>query len=174
MTLLERVAARLGERDVPFALIGAGALAACGVARSTFDHDLLVADAAVLDASFWAGLGAQVDARRGDADEPLRGVVRIRREDERDVDVVVGRHAWQREVVERASPAGNRTPAVPVVQAADLVLLKLYAGGSQDRWDIEQLLAIDDDGAVARDVQARLAVLPQQARTLWEQLRGAR
>ena len=52
------------------------------------------------------------------------------------------------------------------------MLLKLYAGGSQDRWDIEQLLALDGRVDVLRDVDTRIVELPRAARELWAQLRG--
>ena len=69
-----------------------------------------------------------------------------------------------------------RTPTVavpggvlPVADAADLILLKLYAGGSQDLWDIEQLLAAAQPGAaLAEIVDARLAAAPAALRVLWE------
>ena len=44
MTLVDRVSARLQAAGIPHALIGAAALAAAGVARSTFDIDLLTVD----------------------------------------------------------------------------------------------------------------------------------
>jgi hypothetical protein len=39
------------------------------------------------------------NVRRGNADDPLAGVVRVTAPDERDVDVIVGRGDWQRAVV---------------------------------------------------------------------------
>lgn len=91
-----------------------------------------------------------MDIRLGDSDDPLAGVVRIRRETDRDVDVVVGRHRWQDEALRRAIAIGGQS--FRVVDQADLILLKLYAGGSQDRWDIEQLLALDLTGAATQAV----------------------
>jgi hypothetical protein len=44
VTLLEQVTARLDAERIPYALIGAAALAAAGIARSTFDIDLLTTD----------------------------------------------------------------------------------------------------------------------------------
>ena len=44
MTLLEQVASRLGSEAVPHAIIGAAALAAAGISRSTYDVDLLTTD----------------------------------------------------------------------------------------------------------------------------------
>ena len=137
MTLLESVSDYLQQRTVSHAMIGAAALALHGISRSTFDQDILVTDARVLADAFWRQLDtrAHVDVRRGDADDPLAGVVRLRQDDERDVDLVVGRHGWQEEMLARAELVPHSS-GLRVVRAADLVLLKLYAGGSQDRWDI--------------------------------------
>jgi hypothetical protein len=171
VTLLERVSAFLFSRDIAHALIGAAALAVHGVSRSTLDQDLLVVDRHVLDASFWTGFtGVEIDVRRGDDADPLAGVVRIRAADERDVDVVAGRSAWQEAVLRRATRLG--AVPLPVVDAADLILLKLYAGGSQDRWDIEQLLALDRGGSTAATVDERIAPLPERGRRMWMGLRG--
>ena len=58
-----------------------------------------------------------------------------------------------------------------VVEAADLILLKLYAAGSQDRWDIEQVLTLDTDGSIAATVDERLTALPSSCREMWARLR---
>jgi hypothetical protein len=172
VSLLAQVAVFLSERSVGHALIGAAALAAHGVSRSTVDQDVLVVDARVLDAPFWSefGDGTDIDVRTGDADDPLAGVVRLRRAGERDVDVVVGRGAWQQEILGRAVPIVGEP--LFVVGAADLILLKLYAGGSQDRWDIEQLLALDSTGATRRAVDERVEALPARASDIWRTLRA--
>ena len=172
MTLLDRVAGALSDASIPHALIGAAAMAVHGVSRSTFDQDLLVTDGRVLADAFWAPLSAgvvSVNVRRGDSDDPLAGVVRLTAADERDVDVVVGKAAWQADIVSRAQR--TRIGALAVVERADLVLLKLYAGGSQDRWDIEQLLMVDGGDDLRREVDARISPLPPAARNLWRQLR---
>ena len=172
MTLLESVADYLHHRTIPHAIIGAAALALHGVSRSTFDQDLLVTSIRVLDDTFWREFDtdAHVDIRRGDSEDPLSGVVRIRRDDERDVDIVVGRHQWQDELLARAEIIAHAS-GMRVVRAADLVLLKLYAGGSQDRWDIEQLLALDPSGAVVAEVERGLPALPPRCASAWAALR---
>ena len=176
--LIARVAAVLDYGGVRYALIGAGALAAHGIARSTFDLDLFTDAAAVLRVETWAALsaagGVRVSVRTGDADDPLRGLVRIEADGERDVDVVVGRSAWQSEAVDRAQPLLIAGIRLPVVTPADLVLFKLYAGGSQDCWDIEQLLEGSNRPSLIAEVEPRLEALPGQARRLWHRLtRGA-
>jgi hypothetical protein len=163
----------LGAR---YALIGAAALAAHGVARSTFDLDLLTTDPAALDFAAWADLAAnpklRVTVRRGDAEDPLAGLVRIETGGQMAIDVVVGRGSWQAEAVEAAPRIILAGIEVPVVGPVDLILLKLYAGGSQDLWDIEQLLATGDRPALVAGVDARLECLPVAARRLWTRIRA--
>ena len=175
MTLLARVSALLASQGMPFALIGAAAMAAHGVGRSTLDRGLLVHDPRVLSETFWADLsGADADVRRGDDDDPLVGVVRLRQRGERDVDVIVSGRPWMRDVVARARVVALAEGPLPVATAADLVLLKLYAGGPQDRWDIEQLVAADSTGALIGVVASRLPDLPGSATVLWESIRHDR
>ena len=58
--------------------------------------------------------------------------------------------------------------------AANLILLKLYAGGPQDAWDIEQLLASGDRDGLVVAVSAALPALPEEARRQWARIVGAR
>jgi hypothetical protein len=173
MTTLDRVWQVLTDQGIPCALIGAAALAARGVARSTYDIDLLVADPRVLDPNLWTAVRAadtRVDIRRGDIDDPLGGVVRIEQTSQRPVDVVLGKHAWQREMLSRAEPVPG---GPPVVLPSDLVLLKLYAGGPQDLWDIRELLNQPGMAAVVLQVDERVAAGSPAMRELWATMRGA-
>ena len=174
MRLLAAVHATLDRAEIAHAVIGAAALAVHGVVRSTVDLDLLAIDLGCLDMALWAELslrGTQVDIRRGDAEDPLAGVVRLEMAGARDVDVVVGRGGWQSTTVVRAEPAELGGVAIRVVTAADLVLLKLYAAGPQDRWDIQQLLGASDRASLEREVELRLPALPEESRRLWTELR---
>lgn len=171
MILLDRVVASLESRGVPCALIGAAALAAAGVARSTYDFDLLTTDASVLSSAFWAELrsvGVVVEVRRGDDLDPLAGVVRLESAGDRPVDVIVGRHTWQTRAVERAHRSGG---GPPVVSPADLILLKLFAGGTQDLWDIRQLLGTPSADLVVQEVEQALKTMPQSMRDAWREAR---
>lgn len=173
MSLLERVTAELEAASVPWALIGGAALAVAGVARSTYDIDLLTTEMRVLDDDMWAGLRAsdiRADVRRGDASDPLAGVVRFEAQGERPLDLVVGRHAWQAEIVKRAIRTG-RSPAV--VRPPDLVLLKLYAGGDQDLWDIRALLDLPGADAWCAEVEGALGSLPAAMRRRWAAIRAS-
>ena len=171
-SLLAHVVAHLEALGIPLALIGASALAVHGVSRSTIDQDLLVTDRRVLDAHTWAHLpeSVTVDIRRGDADDPLAGVVRLAADGQRDLDIVVGRSPWQADIVDRARLTPTPDGPIPVVSAADLVLLKLYAGGPQDLWDIDQLLLSSLSGEIRADVDRRLPSLPDTCAQTWRRI----
>ena len=173
VTLFGATLALLDRESIPCALIGAGALAVHGVSRSTYDIDLLATSTRLLEDAVWAPMveeGVTVDVRRGDASDPLRGVVRLQQTTERDVDVVVGRQRWQQDVLARARPLQILGCEVPVVLKSDLILLKLFAGGHQDLWDIEQLLAtVEPD--VFDAVDASMFQLPDDCRIQWALLK---
>ncbi|HEV8583110.1 MAG TPA: hypothetical protein VGX68_28925 [Thermoanaerobaculia bacterium] len=176
MSLLSHVADVLRAAEVRFALIGASAMAAHGVGRSTLDQDLLVVNPSCLQPGFWKDLqqtGVRVEVRRGDAFDPLAGVVRFEQRGERPVDLVVGKFAWQRNVIQRAMAARGATEApIPVARAADIILLKLFAGGPQDAWDIEQILSVEDRESLIAAVDAEIAELPAESAYLWRKILG--
>jgi len=169
MSLLDEVSSTLMAAGVRHALIGALALSAYGVNRATVDLDLFVADSACLRPDLWADLrsrGIAVEVRKGDLTDPLAGVVRLKAPGETPVDVVVGKFVWQARLLERAEPIGGTL----VVRAADLVLLKLYAGGLQDAWDVQQLLARPFREDLVREVETRLSELPAGCQDLWTKI----
>jgi hypothetical protein len=169
-TLLARVLEVLEARGARPALIGGMALAAHGVGRATQDFDILVLDLTVLSEKPWTALrgsGVEIDIRRGDEADPLAGVVRFTGVDEPSVDVVVGKRPWQSELLDRRRTLRLGDLPVPVVDAADLVLLKLDAGGPQDRLDIRLLLRGPTGPALRAEVENRLAALPAPLRDAW-------
>ena len=174
MSLFDDVVRLLRDAGIPHAVIGAAAMAAHGAARSTADIDLLVTSPQSLLAQTWAALPSTntVDIRRGDDDDPLAGVVRIARHGDVDVDVVVGKRAWQQGCVNRAVP--SLVNGVPVARLEDLVLLKLYAGGPQDAWDIHQMLALSEGSSAISALDALVASLPADAQALWQRILGER
>lgn len=168
------VSALLDRHGVAHAVIGAVALAVHGVLRASDDIDVLVTDARCLDPTTWSdaeAAGVAIDIRRGDADDPLAGVVRITSSDLR-MDVVVGRSRWQRELVARARRVSLLGTTLPVVSPVDLVLLKLYAGGPQDAWDIDQLLDAVPD--LQSEVERSLTTLPSECTALWRRIVAGR
>jgi len=168
MNTVADVIDHLERRGVLCALIGGVALGAHGVARATLDVDLMVVDPVVLDSEFWSSLRSigSPEIRAGDADDPLVGVVRLTAEAQ-PVDVIVGR-PWTARILERRvfiQVAGQRWP---IVDRADLILLKLFAAGPQDLVDAQLLLAANPTDR--ETVEARLAEVPASVRAAWEAL----
>jgi len=174
--ILREVSNFLQAEGIPFTVIGATAMAVHGVSRATQDVDLLVTSRTCLQDAFWTALrarGLEVEVREGDDEDPLAGVVHVIALDTGIViDIVVGKPAWQEPIAVRAKVSEIDSVALPVAVAADLVLLKLYAGGMQDRWDVVQLVAMNPDVVAAVDSGA--AALPVAAQKLWEMLRPGR
>jgi hypothetical protein len=173
MSLIGDVLALLTSRQVPAAVVGGVALAAHGIARATLDTDVLVVDERVFDDELWSGWeSTQREVFRGEADEPLVGTVRLTRVDET-VDVVVGRGAWQRAMLDRRKTVQVAGLSMPFVDRADLVLLKLLAGGPQDLLDVDSLLA-GDPIALPKEIEARLPSAPAEVSDSWQRLRRPR
>lgn len=171
-----RIAARVREileaAGIPYALIGAVAMAARGRVRATLDTDYLVTDRKAMSAGLWSELqssGVSVDIRRGDMTDPLAGVVRVHLGAE-EVDVVVGKYKWQAEIISRAERMDVDRAMVPVPTIADLIILKLYAGGYQDLADVSALLTIGDRDATVREVTERIASAGKDASRVWKKI----
>lgn len=147
-------------------------MAARGYPRFTIDVDILTTDARVLDASAWEPLvavGAAVNPRRGDTDDPLGGVVHVLLADGTDVDVVVGKWHWETGVIERAEPMHVADVEIRVPRTSDLILLKLAAGGYGDLQDAAALLALAGRAAV-EEVERHIGEVRPDVRSLWQDL----
>ncbi|MGC8917036.1 MAG: nucleotidyltransferase [Thermoanaerobaculum sp.] len=166
---LRRVDHLLRSRGVPYALIGAVAMALYGVPRFTADIDLLTCSPEVLAADFWLGFGPLPSIARGDAEDPFLGVVRFGDPKLPALELMVGRFRWQERMVKRAPELAVGALRVPVVDLADLVILKLFAAGFQDRSDVMLLLNGMDRGK-RQLVASRLRSFPHEMRVLWTEL----
>jgi hypothetical protein len=172
---IPELSAMLDRERIPHAVIGAVALAVHGVVRASDDVDVLVTDRRCLDPDLWASCERQgdvVEIRPGDADDPLAGVVRLSTATQTRIDVVVGRSAWQADAIARARVVPLLGGHVPVATAADLVLLKLYAGGPQDAWDIHQIL--DAVPGLEAEVTSAVDALPCESQALWRRIEESR
>ncbi len=171
--LLPRVVEVLSNEHISFVVIGASAMAAHGVSRSTIDIDLMTLDPRVLKVAMWSDLisqGFDIEIRHGDADDPLRGVVRFESPGQRPVDLIVSHGGWQARVIESPETAIFEGLELPVVGKVDLILLKLYAGGPQDLWDISQLILSTPHGTLILEVEKALEGMPPHFRTVWSRV----
>ena len=87
--------------------------------------------------------------------------------------VVVGRYSWQAEIIESAEPLPLDEITVKVARPAGLVLLKLYAGGPKDAWDVQSLLESHERADdIKAEVDNTVTRLPAECRDLWERILG--
>lgn len=144
-------------------------MAAHGIARFTADADLLVVDEGILSSGFWRGFPGKARLVYGDGEDPFAGAVQLSRPRCVRVDIVVGRFSWQSRMVERAEWRRLGSLHLPVLELPDLILSKLFAGGIQDRADV-QLLLTALDARQRRQLAARVRVVPEDARKLYREL----
>jgi predicted nucleotidyltransferase len=174
MNLARSARAILEARGTPHILIGAAAIGVYGVLRSTKDTDFLTVDKSILDPLVWIQMeedGAKVNVYKGDFGDPLAGTVRIVRNEEQ-VDVVVGKYKWEKAVIDRADEHVVEGAPLRIPRAADLVLLKMSAGGPKDAWDIHELMNYIDRTAVITEIDSLLETLPDPMQKLWRKLRA--
>jgi hypothetical protein len=161
--------AHLEAGGIRFCVIGGIALAAHGYARYTADVDLLTMDGRVLDAAFWQPLGAAVEIRVGDVDDPLGGMVRWPATPPHDL--LLGRGHAMGLAVDTA--ARDAILDAPVATALALVLLKLEAGAPHDRNDIVALAEAQSALGTYdwRDaIEAHVPHLGAAARDAWQRV----
>ena len=161
---LRRILSVLEDLGVSYALIGGLALAFYKVVRATEDLDLLI----LLSPREMATLAEQITAkglpakaRKGSPGDPIAGVVVVEVPVEGGkltCDLLLPSARWQSEAVRNAHSFEAEGSPVRVVQARDLFLLKLYAGGPQDLLDAGQLLRIQDKatGRAWKDAAAKM------------------
>jgi hypothetical protein len=167
--LVGEIVCHLENRRIPCALIGGGALAMHGVARATLGLDLLVVDRGVLEPSFWDQWDrcAAPLIVEGPPDDPLAGVLHFGVLDSF-VDLFVGKDEWMKSVLDRRIWVTVSNERIPIVDAADLVLTKIAAGGPQDLLDIQILLAGRE--RVQEDIEGRIGSLPPDLQKVWRAL----
>ena len=147
---LRKIISVLENLGVPYALIGGLALAFYEVVRATKDLDLLIllspADMAKLAEQLTAN-GLPAGARKGAPGDPVVGVVVVQVPvggGQLTCDLLLPSARWQWEAVRNARTSELEGSQVRVVQARDLFLLKLHAGGPQDLLDASRLLQMQD------------------------------
>jgi hypothetical protein len=134
--------------------------------RATLDSDLLVATGDVVHNAFWSHFSprAAVEIRPGDVNDPLAGVVRLRRRTEQ-TDVIVGR-PWVRHMLDRTTRIHVGGDTLPVVDRADLILLKLFSAGPQELLDVRLLLERGGE-ELPEHIERRLSGVPTEIARTW-------
>lgn len=80
------------------------------------------------------------------------------------------RSIHSRDVIGRAVEGVVAGTNLRVARLADVILLKLFAGGPQDAWDVHQALAVGGPN-VRDEVEQHVGALPRDAQELWETIK---
>lgn len=144
--LLHQVGESLDEERVPWAAIGALAVAYHGWVRASLDSDALItlrgtgSDLQGLAAKL-RGRGWTVEARTGEPGDPLAFVIRITDDRQNQVDLI-GIAGLDPGFFQRSIEADLDGLALKVASAEDLVALKIYAGGPMDLEDAAKVMEV--------------------------------
>jgi predicted nucleotidyltransferase len=142
LAVLARCASRRGD----LALIGAAARNAWAPPRATTDLDLAVAATDPVLASIEAGLRPlgyeRVRSHRADPADPQADLIvyRASQGDLRQVDLLVAKTDFEREVLRRAVSVDIAGVVFPVATPEDLIVYKVIADRARDRDDIDAIL----------------------------------
>lgn len=176
MNVIEVVSDVLTRLGAPYALIGGRAVGIRGFPRMTLDYDFLTTDSRVLDSAAWASAvdrhGATIDARKGEFDDPIAGVVHVTFPDGIEADVLLAKWKWELAVIQRSEVLEIVGTRVPVPVTSDLILLKLAAGGPIDLQDIVELVATDRERWIS-EVDEKVADVRPDVTELWKKLRDS-
>jgi len=147
---------------IPWYLFGAQAAIVYGVARLTADVDVTIREPDIAAGEWLAALETHGFARRF-ADpafvERTRVVPVVHVPSGLPVDIVIAGPGLEEEFLRRAVVQTIDGVAVPVVEIADLVILKVLAGRPKDFEDVVTLCRIHGDDIDAVRVRTVLAML---------------
>ena len=138
----------LRTENVDYAVIGAMAASVHGVIRASRDADALLSVSmpalAGLERHFKAA-GFDTQLRRGDADDPVSGILALRDGFENRVDLLVGIRGFDPAAFARAVEIPFDGESLRVVSLEDFVAMKVFAGGPQDIADARSALEAATD-----------------------------
>ena len=156
---------------IPYVVIEAFAVSFHGVPRATNDSDAVIwlhgtdiTEAALAQRISDAGFRAQV--KLGDAEDPLLGVITVQDDFGNMLDLILGIRGLDPAASQRAVDTFLLDTPIRIAGIEDLIAMKLFAGGTQDRKDVRGILQVAGDNlnlGLARNLTGRYGVSTQQA-----------
>lgn len=169
---VRRALGALAKAEVPFAVVGATALAVRGFPRMTRDLDVVVLREdgfAALDALLGAGFESVAPVRRSEDPEPMY----VLRRGRNDVDLLVAAGEPESTIVAEAPRAKVFGTKAPVATLEHLVLMYLYSNQPRHAGDLARIVTESD--VVLADVERYLMeVHPEMLSVLRDRVRAAR
>lgn len=147
----------LDDLNVPYVLIGGLAVSVHGYPRATIDVDFLIDVQKSLYPKIkevFEANGAKVNVSKSSFDDPVGDVFNITFNGTR-VQLITAKWAWEREAIKHCRIEKINSFKVNVPALEYLLILKEKAGGTKDRLDVDNLLAINN-GKIQEDLLNRL------------------
>jgi len=140
----------LNNEKVPYAVIGAMAVASYGVVRSSLDADAIIQignDAKRRERlrGLLTEAGLHVVIKKGGFDDPLLGVILIEDQHGNRVDLLLGIRKADNDLFNRITRVEFQGEMINMVGVEDLIAMKVYAGSSKDLADVEGILAVSEE-----------------------------
>lgn len=159
--LLLEIVRLLEAAGAGYAVIGALAASYHGVVRTSLDADALVfhpreAPEALAERFVKGGFGAQL--RKGDAEDPIPGMIVVSDAHGNRVDLLLGLRGLDPDTEKRVRTVSYDGMPLRVVGLEDFIAMKLFAGGPQDLEDARHAIAVSGtllDRALARSLARR-------------------
>ena len=142
---LAAILSLLKAEDVPHALIGGWAVITWGFLRASDDFDLLIDLAPSKRKELLAALKNDYEAEwiEGGQDDPIPGLLRAKpRAPGLPIDMIQARNSTDRAAISAAIDVAVEGMMIPVVPPAELIAMKLEAGGGQDYEDAKRLIEV--------------------------------
>jgi hypothetical protein len=150
----------LKAHRINYAVIGAFAASLYGGVRATMDADILIAAGVLqgqrLEPAFTeAGLHAKLT--RGDLDDPIPGMLRLKDRYDNQVDVLLGLRGLDPQVFSRTVEVPFQGTTLRFIGREDFIAMKAFAGGPLDLFDAERAIAAGGPGSLDLPLVRRLA-----------------
>lgn len=148
--LLLKVIKYLNKLRIPYAVVGAFAASFYGVVRASLDADAVISVSGYeekLDqlSAFLKKDGFKIKIRRGDAHDPVLGVINIEDKFQNRVDLLTGIRGMKGDVFDKTKTATFMGTSIKIIGAEDFIAMKLFAGAPKDIQDVIGVLKISKD-----------------------------
>lgn len=135
----------LAREKIGYAVIGAMAASVHGVVRASVDADavlsLTVRELSPLEKKFQVA-GFRTELRRGDAEDPIPGLLALNDSFGNRVDLLAGLRGLEDAAFTRAIEVPFQGGELRIIGREDFIAMKLFANGPQDLADARHALAL--------------------------------
>ena len=139
----------LNQFKIPYAIIGAFAASFYGIVRASLDADALIffdnENGIKQLCSALKEKGLRVKYKRGDANDPVKGVINVQDTYQNRVDLLLGIRGMKQDVFQRISQSKFMDCSIKVIGPEDFIAMKIFAGSPKDIQDVIGVLDISKD-----------------------------